>query len=79
MWQIFMKTLDLLNIGETAKIKAVHGENTSLRRRLLDMGLTKDTLVTLTRKAPLGDPIELNLRDYSLTIRRDDAKLVEVV
>ncbi len=79
MWQIFMKTLDLLKLGETAKIKAVHGENTSLRRRLLDMGLTKDTMVTLTRKAPLGDPIELNLRDYSLTIRKDDAKLVEVV
>ena len=74
-----MKTLDLLKLGETAKIKAVHGENTSLRRRLLDMGLTKDTMVTLTRKAPLGDPIELNLRDYSLTIRKDDAKLVEVV
>ena len=79
MWQIFMKTLEPLNIGETAKIKTVDRENTTLRRRLLDMGLTKDTLVTLTRKAPLGDPIELNLRDYSLTIRKDDAKLVEVV
>ncbi|MBO8415348.1 MAG: ferrous iron transport protein A [Proteobacteria bacterium] len=74
-----MKTLDLLENGQSAVVKAVHGENTSLRRRLLDMGITKGTEVSLVRTAPLGDPIELNLRGYSLTIRKSDAHLVEVL
>lgn len=73
-----MKTLDLLQNGQSAVVKAVHGENTSLRRRLLDMGITKGTEVSLVRTAPLGDPIELSLRGYSLTIRKSDAHLVEV-
>lgn len=74
-----MKTLDLLQNGQSAVVKAVHGENTSLRRRLLDMGITRGTEVSLVRTAPLGDPIELNLRGYSLTIRKSDAHLVEVL
>lgn len=74
-----MKTLDLLQNGQSAVVKAVHGENTSLRRRLLDMGITKGTEVSLVRTAPLGDPIELSLRGYSLTIRKSDAHLVEVL
>lgn len=74
-----MKTLDLLKSGQSAVVKAVHGENTSLRRRLLDMGITKGTEVSLVRTAPLGDPIELSLRGYSLTIRKSDAHLVEVL
>ncbi len=73
-----MKTLDLLNSGESAVVKAVRGENTPLRRRLLDMGITKGTELTLVRTAPLGDPIELKLRGYALTIRKSDASLVEV-
>ncbi|SPT68443.1 Ferrous iron transport protein A [Anaerobiospirillum thomasii] len=74
-----MKTLDSLKVGETTKVVSVHGEHTALRRRLLDMGLTPDTEVSITRMAPLGDPIELSLRGYSLTIRKSDASLVEVL
>ncbi len=73
-----MKTLDKLQPGEEAAITAIHGQHTALRRRLLDMGLTRGTVVRLVRTAPLGDPIELRLRDYALTIRKSDAHLVEV-
>ncbi|MBU3826771.1 MAG: ferrous iron transport protein A [Candidatus Anaerobiospirillum merdipullorum] len=73
-----MKTLDLLHTGEQAVVAAVHGQHTALRRRLLDMGLIRGTRVELVRTAPLGDPIELKLRGYSLTIRKSDAHLVEV-
>ena len=73
-----MKTLDHLKVGETARVGRVQAEGSSLRRRLLDMGLTRDTEVKLTRVAPLGDPSELEVRGYSLIIRKDDARLVEV-
>ena len=78
MWHFFMKTIENLKVGESAEVSAVRGEGTSLRRRLLDMGITPNTKVTMVRSAPLGDPIELNVRGYSLTIRRSDAALVEV-
>ncbi len=77
-WHFFMKTIENLKVGESAEVSAVRGEGTSLRRRLLDMGITPNTKVTMVRSAPLGDPIELNVRGYSLTIRRSDAALVEV-
>ncbi|MBC8536957.1 FeoA family protein [Feifania hominis] len=70
-------TLDHLKVGRSAVIKTVGGSG-ALRRRLLDMGLTPKTRVTLHKTAPLGDPLELNLRGYSLTIRRDDAANIEV-
>jgi len=70
-------TLDKLKTGTTGIIKAVGGEG-ALRRRLLDMGLTPNTTVFVRKVAPLGDPIELHLRNYELTIRRDDAKKIEV-
>lgn len=73
-----MKTLDTLSPGQSAEVTAVHGEGTSLRRRLLDMGITPKTQVTMIRSAPLGDPIELSLRHYELTIRKSDARLVEI-
>lgn len=73
-----MKTVENLKVGESAEVTAVHGEGTSLRRRLLDMGITPGTAVKMVRSAPLGDPIELNVRGYSLTVRRSDAALVEV-
>ena len=72
------KTLDTLAVGESCKVTAVNGLNTSLRRRLLDMGLTPDTEVRLIRVAPLGDPMELEVRGYALTIRKSDAKLIEI-
>ena len=71
-------TLDKLPIGEVGIIKTVGGEG-SLRCRLLDMGLIPKTKVTVIKVAPMGDPIELRLRDYELTIRIDDANKIEVV
>ena len=73
-----MKTLDMLKPGENAVITGINGQNTSLRRRLLDMGLTLNTKVSLVREASFGDPIELEVRGYSLTIRKSDAQLIEV-
>lgn len=70
-------TLNDVKTGNSAVIKTVGGEG-ALRRRLLDMGLTPKTKVTVVKVAPLGDPIELHLRGYSLTIRRDDAAKLEV-
>ncbi len=72
------KTLDTLEVGQSGTVTAVNGQNTSLRRRLLDMGLTPDTQVKIMRFAPLGDPMELEVRGYLLTIRKDDAKLIEI-
>ena len=70
-------TLDNLKPKETAVITSVGGEG-AIRLRLLDMGLIPKTRVTLNKVAPLGDPIEITVRGYSLTIRRDDAARIEV-
>ena len=70
-------TLDQLPIGDTAAISFVGGEG-ALRRRLLDMGLTPKTLVSIRKTAPMGDPIELRVRSYELTIRLDDARTITV-
>jgi len=70
-------TLDQLPIGRKAVIKSVGGEG-DLRLRLLDMGVIPRTAVTVTRIAPMGDPIEIRIRGYALTLRREDAKTVEV-
>lgn len=70
-------TLDLLPVGNTGRIVTVGGQGV-LRRRLLDMGLTPKTLVTVQKVAPLGDPIELRLRGYELTLRLDDAREITV-
>lgn len=68
-------TLDLLPPGKKCIIRSVGGEG-ALRRRLLDMGLTPKTEIMVRKVAPLGDPIELFLRNYELTIRKDDAKMI---
>lgn len=70
-------TLDKLPIGKKSRIIAVNGQG-ALRRHLLDMGLTPHTVVTIRKTAPMGDPIELFLRSYLLTIRLDDARNIEV-
>ncbi len=70
-------TLDELEIGKSGVITAVNGEG-ALRRRLLDMGLTPKTKVMVRKVAPMGDPIEIHLRGYELTIRVDDAKDIEI-
>ena len=70
-------TLNELKIGRKSKIIAVNGEG-ALRRRFLDMGLTPHTEVMVRKVAPMGDPIEIHLRGYELTIRIEDAKNIEV-
>lgn len=70
-------TLDQLNIGESAVINKVDGEGI-LRDRLLDMGLTPGTSVFLRKTAPMGDPIEITLRGYELTIRKESAKMIHI-
>lgn len=70
-------TLNELPIGGTARITVVGGEG-SLRCRLLDMGLIPNTLVHMQKVAPLGDPIEIRLRGYELTIRKADAEKIEI-
>lgn len=70
-------TLDRLKIGQSAEIAAVGGEG-ALRCRLLDMGLIPRTRVTLQKIAPMGDPIEIQVRGYELTLRMDDARKIEV-
>lgn len=71
-------TLDKLNVGGNAVISAVGGEG-PLRCRLLDMGLIPRTRVTLQKVAPMGDPIEIRVRGYELTLRIEDAKKIEIV
>lgn len=70
-------TLDKLQIGQKAIIKSTGG-NKEIRRRLLDIGLIPKTTVLMRKVAPLGDPIEINLRGFELTLRKEDAKKIEV-
>ena len=70
-----MKTLDTLKIGETGLVKKVEGDK-KIRRRLFDMGVTPGTKVYLKKKAPLGDPIEITIRGYELTLRKEEAMLI---
>ena len=71
------KTLDVFAIGESGTIVKVNGEG-RVRRRLFDMGLTPGAEVYLRKKAPLGDPIDITLRGYELSLRKDEAQNVEV-
>ena len=72
-----MKTVKDLRIGESAKVVKLYGEG-ALRRRIMDMGITKGTTVLLRKVAPLGDPMELRVRGYELSIRKSDAEMIEV-
>lgn len=72
-----MKTLKDVKIGESAVIVKLHGEG-ALKRRIMDMGLTKGAQVYVRKVAPLGDPMELTVRGYELSVRRKDAELIEV-
>ena len=72
-----MKTLKQIKIGETAKVVKLHGEG-AVRRRIMDMGLTKGVEVYVRKVAPLGDPIEITVRGYELSLRRADADMIEV-
>lgn len=72
-----LKKLSEFKVGETGLIKKVEGEG-KIRRRLFDMGVTPGATCFLRKKAPLGDPIEVNLRGYELTLRKDEAQYVYV-
>ena len=72
-----MKTLREIEIGGTAKVKKLHGEG-AVKRRIMDMGITKGTEVTVRKVAPLGDPMEVTVRGYELSLRKEDAANIEV-
>ena len=72
-----MRTLKDAKIGETLKVVKLHGEG-AIKRRIMDMGITKGTAVTVRKFAPLGDPIELTVRGYELSLRKADAAMIEV-
>ena len=72
-----MKTLKDVRVGESATVVKLHGEGAT-KRRIMDMGLTKGTELLVRKVAPLGDPMELNVRGYELSVRKADAEMIEV-
>lgn len=72
-----MKTLRDVKVGETATVVKLHGEG-ALKRRVMDMGLCRGTEVYVRKVAPLGDPVEISLRGFELSLRKDDCEMVEV-
>lgn len=73
-----MKTLKDAKVGDTVTVARLHGEG-PVKRRIMDMGITKGTAIKVQKVAPLGDPMELNIRGYELSIRKADAEMVELV
>lgn len=73
-----MKTLKAVKSGETATVVKLHGEG-AVKRRIMDMGITKGTQLLIRKVAPLGDPIEVNVRGYELSLRKADAEMIEVI
>ncbi len=72
-----MNTLRDVKIGDTVKVVKLHGEG-PLKRRIMDMGITKGTDIYVRKVAPLGDPIEITVRGYELSLRKGDAEMIEV-
>ena len=72
-----MKTLKQAKIGDTVTVVKLHGEG-AVKRRIMDMGLTRGTQVHVRRVAPLGDPVEVTVRGYELSLRKADAEMIEV-
>ena len=72
-----MKTLKEVHVGKTAVVVKVHGEG-AVRRRIMDMGITKGVEILVRKVAPLGDPMELTVRGYELSIRKADAEMIEI-
>lgn len=72
-----MLTLRDVKIGETATVVKLHGEG-AIKRRIMDMGITKGVMIKVVKVAPLGDPLEINVRGYELSLRKADADLIEV-
>ena len=72
-----MNTLKDAKIGQTVKVVKLHGEG-AVRRRIMDMGITKNVEIFVRKVAPLGDPIEINVRGYELSLRKSDAEMIEI-
>ena len=72
-----MKTLKETRIGETVRVVKLHVEG-AVKRRIMDMGLTKGVEVSVRKVAPLGDPVEITVRGYELSLRKEDAEMIEV-
>lgn len=72
-----MKTLKDVRVGETAVVRRLHGEG-AVKRRIMDMGITKGVEIYVRKLAPLGDPMELTVRGYELSLRKADAEMIEV-
>lgn len=72
-----MKTLRDARIGDTVTVVKLHGEG-AVRRRIMDMGITKNVEIFIRKVAPLGDPIEVNVRGYELSLRKADAEMIEI-
>ena len=73
----FDETLRQVKVGETVTVVKLHGEG-AVKRRIMDMGITKGVQVYVRKVAPLGDPVEVNVRGYELSIRKNDAEMIEV-
>ena len=74
---MFVKTLREAKIGDTVKVVKLHGEG-AVKRRIMDMGITKGVEIFIRKVAPLGDPVEVNVRGYELSLRKADAEMIEV-
>ena len=72
-----MKTLKEARVGDTCRVVRLHGEG-AVKRRIMDMGITKGVSVFIRKVAPLGDPVEINVRGYELSLRKADAEMIEV-
>ena len=72
-----MKTLKEAKVGETVTVVKLHGEG-AVKRRIMDMGITRGTEIYVRKVAPLGDPVEITVRGYELSLRKNDAEMVEV-
>jgi len=72
-----MKTLKDVRIGATARVVKLHGEG-AIKRRIMDMGITRGVEIYVRKVAPLGDPIEMKVRGYELSLRKEDAEMIEV-
>lgn len=72
-----MNTLKDIKCGDTVSVVKLHGEG-AVKRRIMDMGITKGTEVFVRKVAPLGDPVEVNVRGYELSLRKEDAQMIEV-
>ena len=75
---LYMKTLKDARVGQTVTVVKLHGEG-AVRRRIMDMGITKNVEIHIRKVAPLGDPFELNVRGYELSLRKADAEMIEIL